>query len=350
MKTIFAFLSVIFFAIPCFAQAVEPEIIPKDKNLISVPVTVSDKDGRYIPNLKKDDFSIYENGIKQKISFFSTYDEPLNIAVLLDTSGSTTGSLGKIKDAAKEFIDLLNPKDGCLIATFDAQVNVLSNFLFDRRELKKTLDEVRTAEKDGTVLREAIDQIVKSSFTNREGRNVIIVLSDGKDFGSSVTQNQLISSLEESDVVIYTILYKTGVGAEKLVVAQDGTVKEDANKKKKEKKPKPPKKKGYSIMIPGQYDVPSQDEIERREKIISVEAVDTYKELSDITAGRFYTSDTPDLERVFKKIATELRQHYWLGYRSTDTKKNAAAYEINVKVEKPEVVVRTRGKFRPKQL
>ncbi len=353
MKIVFALFSLMFFILPLevSAQITEPENIPKDKSLVSVPVTVSDKDGRYIPNLKKDDFTLFEDGVKQKIAFFSTYDEPLNIALLLDTSGSTTNSLVKIKDAAKEFIELLNPKDQCLVATFDAKVNILSQFTPDRKALKKSLDEVQTAYQDGTVLRQAVEQIVKNSFNNLQGRNVIVVLSDGKDFGSSVSQMELSNLLEESDVLIYTIFYKTGIVANELVVTSDGTVKEDEKAKKKKKAPKPPKKQGgYSIIIPGQVDLTPQDEIERREKVANVEAVDTFKELSDITAGRFYTSDTPNLKKVFKTIATELRQHYWLGYRPKDAAKGANVHEINVKVERADAVVRTRGKFRAKQL
>jgi VWFA-related protein len=176
------------------------------------------------------------------------------------------------------------------------------------------------------------------------------VLSDGKDFGSKTTQVQLTGLLEESDVLIYTIHYKTGAGAEELVVSQTGAVKVAEGKSSKPKTPKPPKKKGYSIMIPGQVDLPAQEEIERRERLISIEAVDTYKELSEITAGRFYVSDTPDLKKIFGTIADELRQHYWLGYKP---KGGATAVElraISVKVSRPEYVVRARGKFRAKQL
>ncbi len=321
-----------------------------DRNMVSVPVSVSDREGRYIPGMKKEDFTLLEDGAEQKITYFSTYDEPLNIALLLDTSGSTTSSLEKIKSAAKDFIELLNAKDKCLIVTFDSKVNVLNRFTTDHDSLKKTLDEVTTAQQDGTLLRQAVDEVVRNSFRTLEGRNVIVVLSDGKDFGSTTTQVQLAGLLEESDVLIYTIHYKTGVGSEQLVVTPTGTVKESDGKNKKVKTPKPPKKKGYSIMIPGQVDLPAQDEIERREKIISIEAVDTYKELSDITAGRFYVSDTPDLKKVFKKIAAELRQHYWLGYKPKGGTSAAEVRAISVKVSSPEYVVRARGKYRAKQL
>ncbi len=351
MKIVFAWCSLILvtFSLNLSAQISDPQFIPNDRTLISVPVTVSDREGRYIPDLKKEDFTLYEDGIKQKIAFFATYDEPLNIALLLDTSGSTTSSLDKIKEAAKEFTDLLNPSDKCLVATFDARLNILNQFTSDHKALKKSLDEVQTAQLDGTVLRSAIEQVVKNSFNKIEGRNVMVILSDGKDFGSSITQAELANLLEESDVLIYTIFYKTGVGSDDLVISPDGTIKE-ADHKKKQKTPKPPKKTGYSIVIPAEIDLTSQEEIERREKVASIEAVDTFKELSEITAGRFYLSDTPNLKKVFKSIATELRQQYWLGYRSPDAVNSAKVHEIIVKVERADVVVRARGKFRAKQL
>lgn len=345
MKIIFAlfFGMLLTFSFGVSAQTTEPSNIPKDKNMVSVPVTVSDREGRYITGLKKDDFSIYEDGVKQNIAFFATVDEPLSIALLLDTSGSTTSSLEKIKDAAKDFVELLNPKDQGLIATFDSQLKVLNSFTSSTKTLKEAIDKVQTAQQDGTVLHYAIQQTIQKSFGTANGRKVVIILSDGKDFGSPVTKSELLGILEESDVLIYSIHYKTGTGVENLVISSDGKVKEVETKKPK-KEPKPKKQKGYSVFIPGQVDVISQEEIDNREKQASIEAVDFLKQLSDTTAGRFYLSDAPNLSNIFKQIAGELREQYWLGYRSKDS----AAHEINVKVTKPDVVVRSRAKVRSK--
>jgi VWFA-related protein len=240
IKTIFILLSLMILTWPVNlpAQAPEPDKIPRaEKSLISVPVAVSDREGRYIAGLKKEDFTVYQDGVKQDISFFATVDEPLNIALLLDTSGSTQNSLEKIKDAAKDFIELLNPADKCLVATFDSQVNILNSLTSDQDLLKKSLKRVETAQQDGTLLNNAVQQLVQNSFTNVEGRKVILILSDGKDFGSSITKAQLMSQLEESDVMIYTIFYKTGVVFNKLVIAPNGVVNvvNDDKKKKKTK-------------------------------------------------------------------------------------------------------------------
>jgi VWFA-related protein len=352
MKVIFALLSLVFLSlsIKLHAQITDPaKIQQKDKTLVSVPVTVSDREGHYISGLKKQDFTVYEDGVKQNIAFFATYDEPLSIALLLDTSGSTQDALEKIKGAARDFIELLNPNDQCLIVTFDSQIKILSPFTSDQQTLKNSLDKVQTAEQDGTILHNAVEQIAQKSFANVEGRKVIVLLSDGKDFGSSITKNQLLNQLEESDVLIYTILYKTGEGFNNLIISPEGFVKEVTEKKEPPKKA-PKRKKGYSVWIPAAAGVSTDEEVEVRQRKADIAAVNILREMSDTTAGRFYLSDTPQLKEIFKKVAGELRQQYRLGYHSKDAANAAAVHDITVKVERSGVVVRTRGKFRAKQL
>jgi VWFA-related protein len=352
MKFVFTliFLTLLTWPTALHAQITEPDKISNDKSLISVPVTVSDREGRYISGLKKEDFTIFQDGVKQKVDFFATYDEPLNIALLLDTSGSTMESLSKIKDAAKVFIELLNPNDQCLVATFDSQINILNPFTNSQELLKNSINKVKTADQDGTVLRYAVKQLAQISFTApQQGRKVIILLSDGKDYGSAVTRDELMNTLEETDILIYTIFYKAGSTIKSVEVNAEGKVTEikEVKKQKKVKVPKPPK--GYVIGIPDQIAQTSDDEIAFREKKADIEGVDILRELSDITAGRFYLSDTPNLKNVFKQVAGELREQYRLGYRSKNVNE-AGTHDITVKVGRPDVVVRTRGKFRAKQL
>lgn len=332
------------------AQNDRPEIVRRDgKTLVSIPVTVSDREGRYVSGLKKTDFTLFQNGVKQEIDFFATFDEPLNIALLLDTSGSTTDSLASIKDAAADFIRLLNPQDKCLIATFDARVKILSPLTDSRESLAAALGNVSTAEQDGTLLREAVWQIAQNAFKNTDGRKVVIILSDGKDIGSNVTQDALRGQLEESDVLIYSIYYKTGVGASGIVVSSDGTIKA-APEPKPQKKAKAKKTKGYAVFIPEPVNTPSVEEIEARERRADVEGVQFLKEMSDKTAGRFQTSDAGDLTNTFKAIAAELRQQYRLGFEAKAAPDKLEASEITVKVSRPDAVVRARGSFRAKKL
>lgn len=347
-KILLIVIFALFAVIPFRVQAQNDETeTSKGKTMVSVPVSVSDRDGHYISGLDKGDFSIYEDGIKQKISFFAKYDEPLNIALLLDTSGSTRESLDEIKEGAGDFIDLMNDSDRCLIAAFDSKINLPSSFSSDRKLLKKSLGQVQTATIEGTLMRNAVLQIAQTSFGNTEGRKVIVLLSDGKDRGSSTTRDQLFGYLEESDILIYTIFYKSGAGFQKLVVDEKGNVTE-GKKPKKEKKPKKPKKpKGYVLMIPGATQVPTSEEMKRRELDSDVEGVAVLRDLAETTAGRFYLSNTVDLGDTFKKVAAELRQQYRLGYYAKNAPENARR-EIVVKVEREGAVVQTRGRFRSK--
>lgn len=343
MKIFTALLSLMLLILPIelHCQTAEPDEFKKtDKTLVSVPVVVSDREGHYIPGLKREDFTVYQDGVKQNIAFFATYDEPLNIALLLDTSGSTENVLKEIKAAARDFIGLLNPKDKCLVATFDSQVKVLNQFASEHQTLKNSVDKIRSAEIGGTLMYRAVEQLVQNQFANVQGRKVIVLLTDGKDFGSAVTKGELLSQLEESDVLIYTVFYKTGAG-----------FNQPASKGKESKKFGKKKKKN-PILISAPVYVPTgaeAKEIELLERNDEIEAVDALKKMSETTAGRFYLSAAPKLREVFEEVAAELRRQYRLGYHSKDAANETAVRDIIVKVNRPDAVVLARGKLRVRQ-
>jgi VWFA-related protein len=353
MKIISAVLFSMLLTLPLQlrSQAPQPDkqVQKGNKTLVSVPVTVSDREGRYIPGLKKEDFSLFEDGVKQTVAFFATEDEPLNVALVLDTSGSTKDVLDKIKGAAGDFLALLNPNDQCQIATFDSQVRVLNSFTSDKQTLLSSLDKARSATDDGTVMFRAVEQVARQSFANIRGRKVIVLLSDGKDFGSQITKDELLSLLEELDVMIYTVFYQTGVAGAKLSVAPDGTITEEKETPKPPDRKAPKKKKGYTIFIPVPGDVYTEKDVKLTEKASVGEAVNSLKQMSDATSGRFYLSDTPNLSEILKKIAGELRQQYRLGYYTKDAS-GVVVRDIVVKVGRADAVVRARGKFRSKPL
>ncbi len=324
-------------------------IVPaqSDRTFVSVPVSVSDRQGRYIAGLKKDDFRILQDGKEQKVSFFATEDEPVSVALLIDTSASTKAVLDKIREAANDFIRLLNKNDKCLIATFDSEVKVLAPFTSERETLEKSLGKIQTGEREGTVVFSAVEQIAREHFVKTEGRKIIVLLSDGKDYGSSIAKRDLFNQLEESDVMIYSIFYQTG----RVEVDSSGAVKQSAEiKKPEEKKPKKKKKKGYSIKLVLARDTNTTEEIKLLDQVTSIEAVNVLQEMSDTTAGRFYMSDAPKLSQIFKRIAAEVRQQYRLGFYSGNAVNEAAANDIIVKVNRADAVVRARGKYRAKKL
>lgn len=341
MKIIVALLSLMLLTLPVrlHSQSVDSDKIKKTNNApVSVPVTVSDREGRYIAGLKRENFSVFEDGVKQDITFFATFDEPLNIALLLDTSGSTENVLDEIKNAAKDFIKLLNRNDQCLIATFDSQVKILNSLTANQQTLKNSVDNIKSAEIGGTLMYRAVEQITQNSFANIQGRKVIILLTDGKDFGSAVSKDELLNQLEESDVLIYTVFYKTRAGFYNPAISK-------GKKNKKSRK----MKREIPVLPTGPVYAPTEEEIQLRERNDETEAIDALKKMSDTTAGRFYQSDTPKLGEVFKKVAGELREQYRLGYHSKDAANDAKVHDIIVKVDRPDAVVLARGKFRGKQ-
>lgn len=348
MKIIFALLSLMLLILPgkLPAQNTESDTgAETSKSFVSVPVVVSDREGHYIPDLKREDFTVYQDGVKQKITFFSTYKEPLKIALLLDTSKSSRDVIGKIRDAAKDFVDSLHPNDECQVATFDSQVKIINPFTSNQKVIKNALDKVKINNYGGTLMYSAVNQIVQESFKNVKGRKVIILLTDGNDFGSPLTKSEFLNLLEESDILIYTVFFNTGKDFNKSAGSSGG-------KAKKEKKIKKPRKKKNKNLNSAQQEVyvPTDAETELLEKNDEMEATDSLKKMSDITAGRFYLSTVPNLKKVFKNITGELTQQYRLGFKSkNEADGKTAAHDISVKVDRPDVVIRTRGTFRTKR-
>ena len=322
-----------------------------DRNFVSVPVSVSDREGRYISGLEKDDFVIFQDGKEQKVTFFATEDEPVSVALLIDTSESTKAVLTDIRQAAKDFVDLLNKNDRCMVATFDSEVKVLEPFTSDRGMLEKSIENIQSGEKEGTVVFNAVDRLARDYFGKAQGRKVIVLLSDGKDYGSSVSKRELFSQLEESDVMIYSIFYQTGrVQVDDTGALKEPEIKPAVIKQTEPSKPEKKKKKKYSIRIDMARETNTPEEIRLVDKVTSAEAVNVLQEMSDTTAGRFYMSDAPKLSQIFKRIAAEVRQQYRLGFytRAAGGSPETPNGDIVVKVNRADAVVRARGKYRRK--
>jgi Ca-activated chloride channel homolog len=286
------------------------DVIKIDTNLVSVPVVVRDRQGRYVPGLKMEDFTLYQDGVKQTISFFGAEEEPLNVALLLDSSRSALDALEQIQDAAQDFIGLLRPADRAMVVSFDHSARVLCPLTSDRKRLQNAVDQVDIGERVGTVMRDAVIEVVEQYFAPIKGRKAIILLTDGKDFGSSISKDELLDILEESDVMVYSVFYETSVGSfgRRRRIWRRGRRGERANE----------------------------------------DAIDYLERMSDVSAGRFYQNEVTDLRATFNLIADELRKNYRLGYYPPDAQDDSEAHKITVKVARPDVAVRSRGSYRAK--
>ncbi|MEK7722755.1 MAG: VWA domain-containing protein [Acidobacteriota bacterium] len=290
------------------AQENNDEIIKVDVALVNIPVIVSDRFGRNVLDLKIDDFSLFEDGKPQKIEYLSNLDSPLNIVILLDTSRSTQLIFEKIKNAAKEFIKQLKSNDRCMVISFDQQVRVEREFTSNTNSLDRAIKNTLMSEKFGTLLQDAVFVTVDKELAKVKGRKAIILISDGKDAGSSISKKDLLYRLEESDTPIYSIIY-------------------EVEKFTSDAKIEPVKANKTQI-------------VQQRKNL---ETAEFLQKMSNITAGRIYPKEINNLGEAFKTISDELRKQYLIGYYPDDSNYSIDRHQIKVKVNKSDIVVRTKN-------
>ena len=325
-------------AISVCAQEDQSSAIKLQATLVSVPVIVSDRQGRYVGGLKLEDFTLYKDRVRQTIAAFDSVEEPINVALLLDTSKSTRNVLDEIKDAATDFLKTLRPQDRAMIVSFDYEAHVLSALTSDRKALERAVKKADIGFYPGTTLRDAIVKVTGESFKEIKGRKAIVLLTDGKDHGSRISESELLDSAAESDAIVYSIFYGTGLGR-----AFDDRARDRF----------PGRGRGGWRRRGGVFDSPRQmpERRRRRERMEqkNEDAAEFLNELSEVSAGRFYSSEVTDLKDTFNQIAEELRHQYRLGFYASDDKLDGSLHRLTVQVARPGAVVRARNSYRATQ-
>lgn len=308
----------------------DADIIKVTTQLVSVPVRVMDRKGRFVAGLTKADFTVSEDGVKQDIELFSNENEPFTVALMLDMSYSTKFKISEIQAAAIEFINQLRPRDKVMVISFDGDVHVLCEATTDRKEIISAIKSTRIA--TGTSLYEAVDVAINNRLRKIEGRKAVILFTDGVDTTSQrVSDINNLSDVMEIDSIIYPIRYDTY-----------GDVQEMINK---------PAGAPPPIKLPG-----SDSSV--LSTILSSTATpssrgttaDDYKhageyldQLAERTGGREYVADSlANLADAFSKIASELREFYSIGYYPTAERVTGRKATVKVKVGQPGLVVRAR--------
>ena len=280
--------------------------------LVTVPVIVSDSQGRFLPGLSADSFRLYEDGIQVPVSLFLKSEDPIKIALLLDTSMSTTTILGKIKQAARRFLLQMRPQDLAMVVSFDSDVQVLCPLSSDQRELNGA---IKSAKIGGvsTRMRDAINEIALQRFKSLTGRKAIVLLTDGQDHGSRISTPDLLDGVAASSTLVYSVFYNV-----------------DPRQLLRELV-------GVSPRRTGQY----AGWNEREEQ-----AAQYLEKISELSAGRFYRSNVKELDNVFKQISEELRSQYLLGFYPEKSKLDGATHTLMVSVAIRDAVVRNRRSYR----
>lgn len=265
----------------------EDEVLRVTTSLVSVPVSVMNRDGRYVFDLKQEDFHIYEDGEEQQIAHFSNVEQPFTVVMLMDSSSSTVSYMEQIKEAAAAFIAQLREKDSVLPITFDGLLRpLLYNRTSNRRALNAALAKMRTDEgNNGTKLYDSVDfayQLLKRI----RGRKAIILFTDGDDTWSKATLEGTLRDATELDALIYTIHYGSSPSASYLTA------------------------------------------------------------LAEKTGGHFYQADDIEMvKRAFIAVAEELRHQYSIGYYPKEAARRGGERQIKIKVNRPNVGVKTRKSY-----
>jgi Ca-activated chloride channel family protein len=266
-------------------------------DLVSLNVTVTGPGGKYVSDLSADDFTVFEDGAKQDVSFFTRADTPLAVSILLDSSGSMRAQLPLAQRAASDFVARLRPDDVAQVVDFDRSVQILQPFTADQDALERAIRRVRPS--GSTSIYNAIYIALQElgSLGAPDGdqirRDVVVVLSDGEDTSSLVTFDHVLDSAKRSQSVIYTI----GLG---LSGGGSRTRYRDENPE-------------YALRV-----------------------------LAQETGGRlFLARNASSLSGVYHEIADELASQYVLGYVSNSTQ-NTGWRRIGVQVGRPSMQARTR--------
>ncbi|MFL6230729.1 MAG: VWA domain-containing protein [Pyrinomonadaceae bacterium] len=186
----------------------ESEVVNVNTTLVTLPVSVMDRAGKYIPDLRKEDFLVYEDGVEQQVAYFATTEKPFTVALVIDTSGSTRYRIEEMQDAAISFVDQLRADDRVMVVSFDDEVRVLSEPTNDHYALRNAIRRARRGE--GTRLYDAVDFVINQKLNRIEGRKAIVLFTDGVDTSSHHgTYQTTVRDAEEADALIYPVQYDT---------------------------------------------------------------------------------------------------------------------------------------------
>jgi Ca-activated chloride channel homolog len=259
-----------------------------DVELVQLPISVLDKDGRPVNGLVKDNFTVFEDNVQQQIKLFKHEDIPLSLGLVIDNSGSMRNKRERVNSAALTFVRDSNPEDETFIVNFDDSAYLEQDFTGSIGDLIDALDNLDT--RGETALYDAVYLSVDHAKAGKKDKKAILLISDGEDNTSKYGLNKVIEALRESKVTLYAI----------------GLLEENDQRGGLFKKP--PSKKAKEIL----------------------------QQFAELTGGQaFFPKSLDEVEELCKMIAHDLRNHYTIGYTPTNSKLDGRWREVRVKVNPP---------------
>jgi VWFA-related protein len=270
--------------------------------LVNLGVTVADKKGSLVADLKAGDFEIYEDGKKQTIRYFAAGDPvdrdlrgpEMHLGLLLDVSESMGDDIKFTKTASIKFLNTLVDAVDITMVDFDTQVRVAR---YGQNEFARLIERIRQQKASGwTALYDAIG-VYLDGAAGQEGRKIMLLYTDGGDNRSAIRFNELLDLLKASDVTVYAI-----------------------------------------------------GELEHQSSSSKIVQRGVLQQIADATGGQaFFPTDVKDLDAVYDKVLAAIRAQYTIGYLSTNDKADGAWRKVEIKVtRKDDYRTRSRkGYFAP---
>lgn len=292
------------------------EVVKVTTSLVRVPVAVSDRNGGYVSDLRKEDFRLFEDGREQRVAHFGGVEEPITVALLIDVSCSINKPEDTM-DAALTFVDQLRPADSVLPIAFGRNIYALltestRDHALLRARLRELPDKKQTPCDNGTRLGDAVEFVVNHVLKNGTGRRAVILLTDGRDSNLSKPGwiPRTLQEVSELGVPFYSVRL---VGNNRPLFA------------------------GW----PGD---PMAEQAKQRFRNLDI--LGYVDDLAELTGGRvFPAAQGEELKRHFEQIGEELRHQYMLAYYPDKSSDKQERRKIKVRVSRQKVSVRARASY-----
>ncbi len=315
---------VALFVLVSVSYAQDPDdVVRTNVSLVQLNVGVVDRQGRAITSLTKNDFVIYEDGVKQSIQYFEPAQAPFSLVLLLDMSGSTINFRQQLKLASQRFLDALAPQDRVAVIQFNNRVKSLTGFSTDRLKTAYAI-EIATGAGD-THLYEALQYALRELDKEGKRRKAIVVLTDGLDSNLRKEDRQSIGAAETDEQALAAIRPGNSSALNAVLAAAD--------------------RQGvtiYPLVLPSgdpkRLPIPTPHQIG-----IYAAARMRMETLAERTGGRL--NEINRLERMaelYREVAADLRTLYTVAYQPPGERARGKWHEIKVEVSYPELIARTR--------
>lgn len=315
-------LLTVFAVFPANAQDPD-DIIRTETSLVQLNIGVVDKQGRAVTSLTKNDFVIYENGVKQSIQLFEPVEAPFSLVLMLDMSGSTINFRQQLKLASQRFLDALAPDDRVSVIQFNKEVKSLTGFTVDR---EKTAYAIEIANGAGeTYFYNALRFALKELEKEGKRRKAIVVLTDGLDTHLRNTDRATLSKAQTDEEALATIKPDTSADLNNVLASAD--------------------RQGVTIYP---LALPSGDP--KRLPIPTPNIIGIYaaararmQSLADRTGGRLNEiNNLQYMAKLYREVAANLRTLYTVGYQPGGDRPRGKWHEIKVEVAQSDLTARTK--------